>query len=171
MMCSWVPSIGSIHWANDVLSIGASRKRKMDSEVPEQGACDPSAAPSEQHPPPTQTDEEASQPDDSEDLLTIKCRLSYHIYDRTLIADIVNQVKRHQEITFHGAKLLSLLVIDALENGRIPPLINQSLILKVFQACSVIPGRQNRNPNQDIDRVRDLYLAAQPPGFRWQSRR
>ncbi len=104
---------------------------------------------------------------------TVKAKLNTHLRDADgrITTAIKDQVRRVNDITFHGAKVLTAAVLEELENGRPAPRIGQQLVLKCYHACSTSGENGDGTVPATIRAARDRYRATRRENFQWQSRK
>ena len=101
----------------------------------------------------------------------VKMQLTSSLSDDTLIPEILDQVDRFNSITFHGAKVLMLIVGQCLNQGTPLPAFNDTFIRQVFASCSVdAHGNETLVTNPVIQNARTAYRNVQAHGFQFTSK-
>jgi len=102
---------------------------------------------------------------------TIKCKLNTILRDKSILPALKDASERYNLITFEGAKVLQMYVLDALNSGTPLPAMNQTFIRRIFE--SVTRHRDSTMPKSTsdptINLIRDEYARTRPPGAQWTS--
>ena len=102
---------------------------------------------------------------------TIKCTLNTLLLDNSILPALTDAAERLNRITFEGAKVLQMIVLDMLSSGTPIPAMDQTYIRRVFQSVSRSASSVAPKTTKDatINRVRDEFALTRPPGAEWTS--
>lgn len=101
----------------------------------------------------------------------VKKQLVPSLRDATLLPTIYDQVDRFNLITYHGSKVLLLIIGNCLNQGTPLPTFDVTFLRQVFTSCSVdAHGQETIVANPLIQQARTAYRNAQSHGFQWQSK-